>query len=78
MITKNLLPKSVKGQDTQQAKPNSWAKMDKEEQFIDSIDTSGLLRVWRKSALWLCANADSDACVDCDVQLRAKRYPAPW
>ena len=41
MITKNLLPKSVKGQDTQQAKPNTWAKMDKEEQFIDSIDTSG-------------------------------------
>ena len=41
MITKNLLPKSIKGQDTQQAKPNSWAKMDKEEQFIDSIDTSG-------------------------------------
>lgn len=41
MITKNLLPKCVKGQDTQQAKPNSWAKMDKEEQFIDSIDTSG-------------------------------------
>ena len=41
MITKNLLPKCVKGQDTQQAKPNSWAKMEKEEQFIDSIDTSG-------------------------------------
>ena len=41
MITKNLLPKCIKGQDTQQAKPNSWAKMEKEEQFIDSIDTSG-------------------------------------
>ena len=41
MITKNLLPKCIEGQDTQQAKPNSWAKMEKEEQFIDSIDTSG-------------------------------------
>ena len=41
MITNNLLPKCIKGQDTQQAKPNSWAKMEKEEQFIDSIDTTG-------------------------------------
>ena len=41
MITKNLLPKCIKGQDTPQAKPNSWAKLEKEEQFIDSIDTSG-------------------------------------
>ena len=40
-ITKNLLPKCVAGQGTQQTKPNSWAKMEKEEQFIDSIDTTG-------------------------------------
>jgi len=40
-ITNNLLPKCVKGHDTQQAKPNSWEKMGMPEQFIDSIDTTG-------------------------------------
>ncbi len=40
-ITNNLLPKCVKGQDTQPAKPNSWEPMEKPEQFIDSIDTTG-------------------------------------
>lgn len=40
-ITNNLLPKSVKGHDTQLAKPNSWEKMGMPEQFIDSIDTTG-------------------------------------
>ena len=40
-ITNNLLPKCIKGHDTQQAKPNSWEKMGMPEQFIDSIDTTG-------------------------------------
>ena len=40
-ITNNLLPKCVKGHDTQQAKPNSWEKMGMPKQFIDSIDTTG-------------------------------------
>ena len=40
-ITNNLLPKCVKGHDTQQAKPNSWEKMGMPDQFIDSIDTTG-------------------------------------
>ena len=40
-ITNNLLPKCIKGHDTQQAKPNSWEKMGQPKQFIDSIDTTG-------------------------------------
>ncbi len=40
-ITKNLLPKSVKGHEARQAKPNSWEIMDQPKQFIDSIDTTG-------------------------------------
>lgn len=40
-ITKNLLPKCVKGHDTQQAKPNLWEEMQQAKQFIDSIDTTG-------------------------------------
>ena len=40
-ITKNLLPKCVKGRDTQQAKPNFWEEMKQPKQFIDSIDTTG-------------------------------------
>ncbi len=40
-ITSNLLPKCLKGHDTQMAKPNTWQKMEQARQFIDSIDTTG-------------------------------------
>lgn len=40
-ITNNLLPKCVRGNDTQQARPNSWERMEQPEQLIDSIDTTG-------------------------------------
>lgn len=40
-ITSNLLPKCLKGHDTQMAKPNTWQRMEQARQFIDSIDTTG-------------------------------------
>lgn len=62
MITKNILPKCIKGQDTQQAKPNSWAKMEKEEQFIDSIDTT----------------ASSEMSDSAKFNLLVSSVPSPW